>query len=596
MNQQLFQSLYQQKQYGQLITAFESPQNNLKTDALVNSLYLNALRHRGYTDKAQKGYERLYKKMSHLPFVVNGFGNLLIATNQFERAVEVYKKGIVQIGPQFEFYFNAGRALQRASQYVTAQQYFTQSLQLNPNAFEARVCIAECVASRGLLQQSYEIVAQLLPHAPQHPRLLQHVSMVCRRLHKYEEAINLDKRRTQLYPQDMAAWRNLGGSLALAGHAEDALQAYTRALALAGTNSEVHIELANWLWFNGDADPFRYFKQAIQAQPDNQAFWLAFIHLLIKCDDWERASDEINQLQTHHATTPEILLLQSTIERESGNASHALLCTERAMAMQPKPQTAALINEHTYNLLATEHYPQALKFAQVLIRREPKDQGWWNLYVTCLRKLNKSKEYHSLCDYQKLVSITDWQADSNTVNTLMAYLQASHSGKRQPIGQSLQSGTQTLEELFDIPDAPIVNLKAHILDMIAAHVNTLPQQSGHPLLSRIPKSDEYFFTGSWSVRLRQNGYHKPHFHPAGWLSGVIYLGVPDAVNKDGQGWIEFGRPNITGLHDEPEFVVKPQVGRLILFPSYLWHGTRAFASDETRLTVAFDLIPASERQ
>ena len=138
MNQQLFQSLYQQKQYGQLITAFESPQNNLKTDALVNSLYLNALRHRGYTDNAHKGYERLYKKMSHLPFVVNGFGNLLIATNQFERAVEVYKKGIVQIGPQFEFYFNAGRALQRSSQFVTAQQYFTQSLQLNPNAFEAR--------------------------------------------------------------------------------------------------------------------------------------------------------------------------------------------------------------------------------------------------------------------------------------------------------------------------------------------------------------------------------------------------------------------------------------------------------------------------
>ena len=294
--------------------------------------------------------------------------------------------------------------------------------------------------------------------------------------------------------------------------------------------------------------------------------------------------------------SPEILLLQSTIERESGNASQALQCTERAMAMQPKPQGAALINEHTYNLLATEHYQQALKFAQVLIRREPKDQGWWNLYVTCLRKLGKSTEYKSLCDYQRLVSITDWQVDSNTVNTLITYLQASHSGKRQPIGQSLQSGTQTLEELFDIPDAPIVNLKSYILNMVAAHVNTLSRQSGHPLLSRIPESDEYFFTGSWSVRLRKNGYHKPHFHPAGWLSGVIYLGVPDAVNKDGQGWIEFGRPNITGLKDEPELAVKPQVGRLVLFPSYMWHGTRAFDSDETRLTVAFDLIPACERQ
>jgi hypothetical protein len=31
---------------------------------------------------------------------------------------------------------------------------------------------------------------------------------------------------------------------------------------------------------------------------------------------------------------------------------------------------------------------------------------------------------------------------------------------------------------------------------------------------------------------------------------------------------------------------------LVLFPSYFWHGTVPFASDQRRLTLAFDVVPA----
>ena len=30
---------------------------------------------------------------------------------------------------------------------------------------------------------------------------------------------------------------------------------------------------------------------------------------------------------------------------------------------------------------------------------------------------------------------------------------------------------------------------------------------------------------------------------------------------------------------------------LVLFPSYFWHGTVPFVSDQPRLTVAFDAVP-----
>jgi hypothetical protein len=40
----------------------------------------------------------------------------------------------------------------------------------------------------------------------------------------------------------------------------------------------------------------------------------------------------------------------------------------------------------------------------------------------------------------------------------------------------------------------------------------------------------------------------------------------------------------------PTRVVDPRPGQLVLFPSYLWHGTQPFESSGERITVAFDLL------
>jgi uncharacterized protein (TIGR02466 family) len=102
------------------------------------------------------------------------------------------------------------------------------------------------------------------------------------------------------------------------------------------------------------------------------------------------------------------------------------------------------------------------------------------------------------------------------------------------------------------------------------------------------------FGPSWSVRLTEHGYHAAHFHPGGIMSSASYIAVPDEIKTSTrQGWLEIGRPPAELRLDlEPLISIKPQAGRLVLFPSYLFHGTRPFGGEE-RLTVAFDLIPAS---
>ena len=71
---------------------------------------------------------------------------------------------------------------------------------------------------------------------------------------------------------------------------------------------------------------------------------------------------------------------------------------------------------------------------------------------------------------------------------------------------------------------------------------------------------------------------------------------PEIVHQDGQkGWIEFGEPG-------PEYHwsaaqktrrVKPKPGLMVLFPSYTFHRTIPFESDQTRISIAFDVVPNS---
>ena len=66
----------------------------------------------------------------------------------------------------------------------------------------------------------------------------------------------------------------------------------------------------------------------------------------------------------------------------------------------------------------------------------------------------------------------------------------------------------------------------------------------------------------------------------------------DRIGAGQEGWLSFGQP---GVPTQPplaaEHFVKPEPGVLVLFPSYMWHGTAPFHGDGMRLTAAFDVLP-----
>lgn len=588
MSQNLLVSLYNQKRYQEVRHLVEANGIDISNDPMCTVMYLNSVRRLGDIEHSLRGYENAFEKFSSVAFVANGYGNLLVACGELEKAIAVFKHGLSLRAADFDLNLNCARAMQLQGDHLQSKTYYFNAARLRSSSMDAHLGGAEQLLLLGELAEAEQYFTQLFQAAPNHTLTLNGLVRCKRKLNKLEEASSLLVQSRSIVDSSVLLLRSQAAINVLLNQTEAALISYERALSLEPHNIELHNEIAHWLWTCDDADPFRYFEQNLGQVTTNTSLWRAFAQLLVLSKQYKKGKLIVSEIISAFPSDQTALLLASEIHRNLGDFKQAV---ETSAQLNTDFQAVA-INEHAYNLMCNGDSESALQEAEKLIELEPNDQGWWNLYATCLRETKSHEKLSHLTNYNKFVSVTDLndKLGEEFLQELKSLLNTMHSAKKQPIGQSLHGGSQTLEDLFDNTDPLIQRLKNEIILSVIRLNTSMQSQCGHPLMGRKSLSNQFDFTGSWSVKLNKSGFHNPHFHPAGWLSGVFYVEVPKDLSK-GQGWLEFGRANIPNIVQDAEYTICPKPGRLVLFPSYVWHGTRAFESDATRMTVAFDVVP-----
>ena len=203
--------------------------------------------------------------------------------------------------------------------------------------------------------------------------------------------------------------------------------------------------------------------------------------------------------------------------------------------------------------------------------------------------------YRRLYDYEHMVvrspidTPAGWSRLDGYLADLAAELRPLHRSVAHPIGQSMRQGSQTESDLARETTPAIAAFFSAIDGPIRRYMAGL-SKGRDPLRGRL--KGDYGLNGIWSVNLRANGFHVPHLHPKGWLSSACHIALPQAVAIGREGWLQFGEPGIPTSPDLPaEYFVRPEPGQLVLFPSYMWHGTVPFSGEEPRLSIAFDVVP-----
>ncbi len=357
---------------------------------------------------------------------------------------------------------------------------------------------------------------------------------------------------------------------------------------------DAHRNLAQLRWMrSGDlAVALQALKAAISRAPGEIPL------ILLKSTVEEYAGDKtaafatLRDALTRHPGDGHLLLAAAHMAGQVGEIDAMLAHAQAAERLAPEfpPVLAALCEAN----LAMGDAPAASVFAERLRTASPLDQYGLALQSTAWR-LSGDPRRAVLADQALVRSYTlptpdGWGSRDAFLDALRARLAERHDLKTHPLQQSLRGGSQ-VPSLHQSPEPLFQAFYAQARKVVAQYLADIGP-GDDPLRARA--TGDFRFSGGWSVRLRPNGFHADHVHPRGWISSAFYLdlpgGVADADTREG--WIKFGQPGcVTRPVLGPEHEVRPQPGMLVLFPSYLWHGTRAFTSPEHRLTMAFDVVP-----
>ncbi|CAN5288020.1 hypothetical protein BH10PSE13_BH10PSE13_07560 [soil metagenome] len=244
---------------------------------------------------------------------------------------------------------------------------------------------------------------------------------------------------------------------------------------------------------------------------------------------------------------------------------------------------------HVHHMLRTGRAADAAILAEQIVAQQPDNQTGWGLLATAWR-LTGDARHDWLVNRPGLVRVIDMDVEPTALDALARRLRSLHVARTHPFDMSVRGGTQTGGKILDRQEPEIAALRLGFMSALHRYAAGLPAEDmRHPLLAR--KRDAFTLSDSWSVRLLGGGYHVSHIHPVGTLSAAFYVALPETcAESPNAGWLTIGAPPeelATGL--APLQLIEPKLGRLVLFPSFHWHGTLPFPKGE-RITVAFDTI------
>ncbi|HWZ64921.1 MAG TPA: tetratricopeptide repeat protein [Steroidobacteraceae bacterium] len=407
-------------------------------------------------------------------------------------------------------------------------------------------------------------------------------------------------RQTLLHSRPSAALHyTLARSLLSLERFDEAELALRECVRLDPRRAETHDRLAQLVWRrSGDiAAAARSLTEALEKFPHDDALRGTKAALLQGAGDARGAFACLSERAARPDSHPSMLIRAGLAALEFEPAT-ALRLAERALRALPADHTARRLL--CAACLGVGDGKRALTECATLLEATPDQQYLIAMQTTALRLLHDPR-YESFCDYDRMVlsmpieTPAGWGDLGSFLTEVAARLGSLHNphGHRL-LFQSLRLGTETTQDLSRSPDPVIQALFRAFAAPIARYREHIGQ--GEDALRRRNRGPARF-NGGWSVRLHSDGYHTSHVHPRGWISSAFYVQLPDSMRAGhtGEGILSFGAPGMLTTPSLPaELSVRPEVGLLVLFPSYFWHGTLPFHADQPRLTVAFDAVPDRE--
>ena len=488
--------------------------------------------------------------------------------------------------------------------------------------------ILEATAKANKRELSLDEAKDLVKKYPKSHRTISLLAFIYFQQSKFEKVIEEIKRALR-YGKSLTAYNLSAQSNINLQNFEAANQDFSKALEIDANDIMTLINYAAFLGQTGKAkETIQITKKLTLMQPNNLELKVKLAKMYHQISDFLSAAEYLegvvkefpNEYIFHH------LLGNSYFQTD--REDDAAKCYEDAIKIKPDA-------ERTYFNLATYYYGKenfsevtpllnkAMEFAPNW--RAPYTQMCYSLYkqnefaelkdfisknihrlktsieVAAISELvavqEREKNSHPFCpDPMKYISefdIGDYVDDKdiflkdlkNEIDDLEFY-----DGFAPNSGKSQINGTQTVGNIFKHESNLLNQLKNFFMKAIDDYKKKY-ESSDSIIIKNFPDEIKLF---GWSTKFdKGSGNHFSHIHPIGWISGAFYLNVPHDIKKH-EANIQFDVQGPLPVFNNEINIEKrnifPEPGKLVIFPSSLFHCTTPFSSENSyRHALNFDV-------
>ena len=532
----------------------------------------------GKLKEAERFYLAILQSQPLHPDANHNLGLLAVSANKVDKALTLFKIAI-EANPKIEqFWLSYIDAFIKEQQFDNAKQVLEQAKKQGVD--EARLNFLE---AQLLPKSQKQNTARISPPPELLNSLLEHYQNG-----RFNDAEKLSLEITKGFPKHQFAWKVLGALLGAAGRKSEALDANQTAVVLSPQDTEAHSNLGLTLQELGRLDEAEAsYNQAIALKPD---FAEAHYNLGVTLKELGRLNEAeaiYNQAiglkhdfaEAHYNLG---LMLQELNRLDEAEASynHAIalkpedfkIHSQLLMCLFLQNKKSVFFDELDYLI----NQDKASALIGSLACRSVLKYGLEKPNLFCTKPLNYvlHNDLSTRYDFEKIF-----------VKKTKSILNESRiSNKRQSL---LVNGNQTSGNIFDIKNDDTNEIQ-NIIRIEVEKYREKFKESEEGLIKKMPT--EYNLYG-WLISMKSGGNLKPHIHTEGWLSGSIYINVPQKLKVDsGNLVVSLGEENdAIGTRINEKKTINVVTGSVVLFPASLMHYTIPFESEEERIVLAFDI-------
>ncbi len=467
-----------------------------------------------------------------------------------------------------------------------AKKLYNQVLKIDPNHSQALKNIAIIFINLKDFQKAKECYEKVVEIDPNSTDAYYNLGLIFKELKEYQKAKSCYEKADNIQPNNTIIQTNLGIIFNDLGENQKAKDCYEKAIKINPDNGKAHYNLGAIYKDSGELQKAKIcFRKAIEINPNEQ--------------------------EAHNSL--------GVIFQELGEYQKAKDCYEKAIEIKPN------YGDVYYNLGQLLHergeYHLAENYFKKAIQIKPSDIRASNSLLTNLYKMNNQSIL-----FEELDSIINEGKMNAVIGSICSRSEVKYGVKKEnpfcnnPLDYVLK---KDLNQKYDFKNV-FVKCVNNILkdDSISNRVQKLItngyQTAGNLFANRdfdtneiqkiikieIEKYRLYFKDSKegfiknwptnynlngWLISMKKGGKLSAHMHDLGWLSGSIYINVPQKSDLESGNLVVCIDENEN--KNENKKSIDVVTGSLCLFPSSLLHYTIPFESEENRIVLAFDMIP-----